>query len=100
METNVSFRLKENMMKDLRDIERKMHIDRSEVVRRLLNEAIKEWKLNNALEDLSKHKISIGKAAENAEISLSEIIEKASDKGVNWMGYSDEDLERDLKYVK
>ena len=100
METTISVRLRADALKDLAKVEKKWQTDRSEAIRRLLASALKEWKLQNTLENLAQHKISIGKAAEECDISLWEMIDKASEKKIDWVGYSDKDLEKDLALLK
>lgn len=96
MVETVSVRLGSEIQRDLIKVERTWQIDRSEVIRRLLVEAIKQWKIEKALKDISEHKISIGKAAEECGISIWEILDLTKKKNIDWTGYSDEDLKRDL----
>ncbi len=87
-------------MGELLKIERKLQSDRSETIRRLLITAVDEWKIQNALEELRIGKISMGKAAEECEVSIWEMIERAKEKNVDWIGYSEEDLKRDLELLE
>lgn len=96
MVETVSVRLGNEIQKDLTKVERTWQIDRSEVIRRLLVEAIRQWKIEKALKDISEHKISIGKAAEECGISIWEMLDLVKKKNVDWIGYDDEDLKRDL----
>ena len=100
MTVTISVRLKTPVLKDLSAIEDKWQTDRSEAIRRLLVQSIKEWKIKNALENISLHKISIGKAAEECDISLWEMIDLVRAKNIDWTGYSKEDIEKDLKLLK
>jgi len=100
METTISVRLRSDVLKDLTKVESKWQTDRSEAIRRLLQKAIKEWKIQNALEEISLHRKSIGKAAEECEISLWEMIDILKNKNLDWTSYREEDLERDLKILK
>ena len=92
----VSFRLNEDLEKDLAKLEKRLMIERSEIVRRLLAEAIKQWQIQHALEDLSNKKISLGKAAENAEVSIWDMIDLAKQKNIDWIEYTEEDLKKDF----
>lgn len=100
METTISVRIGNPILKDLNEIEKKWQTDRSEVIRRLLADAIQGWKLKNAIEKIHLHKLSIGKAAEECEIPLWEMLDLVRDKNTDWTEYSAQDLERDLKYLK
>ena len=98
--TTISVRLDKETQQELKRVEQKWKTDRSEVIRRLLAQAIKEWKLENALESLAKHKISLSQAAEESNISLWEILDIVKEKNIDWTGYSKEDLEKDFKELE
>jgi len=100
MADTISVRFGKDLQKDLIRIEKEWHTGRSEVLRRLLAKAVKEWKIENALEELKKHNISIGKAAEMCNISIWEIVEMVKDKNIDWTGYTEKDLKRDLEIIK
>ncbi len=96
MATTISLRLDKSILKDLSIIEKNWQADRSEAIMRLLVKAVNSWKLQNALEKLREHKISIGKSAEECEVSLWEMLDLAKEGRIDWTAYSNEDLERDL----
>lgn len=100
MTTTISVRLDKSLLKDLTVIEKNWQADRSEAIRRLLAKAVNSWKIQNTLEKLGEHKISIGKAAEECELSLWEMLEIVKENNINWTGYSKEDLEKDLKVLE
>ena len=96
MTETISVRFDRNLQKDLSKIEKKWHTGRSEVVRRLLAGAIKEWKLENCIQDIKEHKISIGAAAEECDVSVGEFLVLIREKNIDWIGYSKEDMHRDI----
>lgn len=100
MAKTITTRLPDEFVSGLREVAKKEHVDTSTAVRKLLASAIAEWKIKNALENLSLHKISIGKAAQECGISIWEMIELAKEKNVNWTGYTKEDLEKELRLLK
>ena len=100
MATTISVRLDKSLLKELSIIEKNWQADRSEAVRRLLAKAIGSWKLQNALENLRKHKISIGRAAEETGLSLWEMIDIVKENNIDWTAYSKDDLERDIKAIE
>ena len=100
MATTISVRLDKSLLKDLSLIEKNWQADRSEAIRRLLAKAVNSWKIQNALEKLRQHKISIGKAAEECEISIWEMMDIVKENGINWTAYSKEDLEKDIKVLE
>ena len=99
MATTISVRLDRSLLKDLSVIEKNWQADRSEAIRRLLAKAVNSWKMQNALEKLREHKISIGKAAEASGLSLWEMLEIVKANKIDWTGYSKDDLERDIKIL-
>ena len=100
MTSTISVRLGKSILRDLNRVEKKWHADRSEVVRRLLNEAVKEWKVKDALDELRESKITIGEAAKKSEKPLWRIIDLAGKENIDWIGYSQDDLDRDLKHLR
>jgi predicted HTH domain antitoxin len=96
MATTISVRLEEDFLRDLTTVEKTWHTDRSEAIRRLLGEALKEWKLHHALEQIATHKMSVGKAAEDCGVDMWEMFALVKEKNIDWTGYSDEDLQKDL----
>ena len=83
MATTISVRLDKALLKDLSKIEKDWQADRSEAIRRLLAKAVSSWKIQNMLERLREHKISIGKAAEECEVSLWEMIDLTKENNID-----------------
>lgn len=100
MAETISVRLGEEVLKALASLKREWQIDRSETIRRLLVKALKEWKIESALEKVRERKISVGKAAEECGISLAELLVSLKEKNIDWTGYDEEDLEMDLKLLE
>ncbi len=100
MASTISVRLESNILKDLDKVETKWQTDRSEAIRRLLINAVKNWKIKDALERLKERKITISEAAKDAEVSLWEMIDLAKHENIDWIGYNEEDLKRDLKLLE
>lgn len=100
MTATISVRLEKSLLKDLSVIEKNWQADRSEAIRRLLAKAVNSWKIQNALEKIREHKISIGKAAEECEIFVWEMLDIVRENGIDWTAYSKEDLERDIKVLE
>ena len=100
MTETISVRLGKDIGRELSEVEKKWHIDRSEIIRRLLAKAIRDWKIENALERLVAHKITLGKAAEESGVSLWEMIDIVKEKNIDWIGLTPNDIEKDLEMVK
>ncbi|MEA1904654.1 MAG: UPF0175 family protein [Candidatus Hadarchaeota archaeon] len=92
----ISVRIDDDTLRDLELLRKDAKADRSEVVRRLLDRAIRDAKLERAMQLLREGKVSIGKAAELAGTTLYEIVEATPKHGVH-LGYTMEDLRRDTK---
>ena len=100
MADTISVRFDKELQSDLSKIEREWRADRSEVIRRLLSNAIKAWKFENCIEEIKAHRMSVGKAAEECGVSLWVILELLKDKNIDWVGYDKEDLSRDLGLIE
>ncbi|MDO8634309.1 MAG: UPF0175 family protein [archaeon] len=96
MGETVTTRIDDKEVQDIRVIEKEEKLDRSAVVRRLLSRAIREWKTEKALKQYQEKKITIGKAAEMAGLTLREALAIASARGIAFQ-YSLEELEEDFK---
>ncbi len=96
----ISVRIDSDLQKAISIVEKRWKADRSEVVRRLLVEAVKSWKIQNAMGEIMAGKISIGKAAEECEISIWEMVSLLKEKNINWTGYGEEDIRQDLEILK
>lgn len=87
-------RVNEEIIEDLDKIKNEEKTDRSEVTRKLLANAISEWKLEKALEKISKSEWTIRKAADFAESSYYEMLEEMEKHNID-SGPTVEDLELD-----
>ena len=97
--STVSVRLDKETIRLLDEIVKDEKAERSDVIRKLLHRALQEWRVERALQLLRQGKISVGKAAEFTGMTVSEILELAAEHGIT-VGYSLEDLERDLNLIK
>ncbi|WP_457559649.1 UPF0175 family protein [Candidatus Harpocratesius sp.] len=76
MSERLSIIIPKKLKEDLNGLKTRMHLDQSTLIRKLLTNAIKEEKLNHAIKEYQKEKISLGNAAELAEICLWEFIDE------------------------
>ncbi len=90
----ITARVSEDLLGDVQMVEKDEHTDRAETVRKLLSEAIREWKTKKALELLKDHKITYRKASKIAGITYPEILRLAYSSGID-IGYTLEDLKKD-----
>ena len=45
----ITARIPENLLEDLEKVEKEEHTDRAEVIRKLLSQAVREWKIKKTL---------------------------------------------------
>ena len=100
MEKPITTRLPEEFILRIREIAERENLDTSSVIRRLLARALEEQKLKFILEELALHKISIGKAAEELNVSVWEMINISKNNNIDWTGYSEEDFIEETKALK
>jgi len=55
---------------------------------------------HDCLDKLRKHKISIGKAANECGVSLWEMFDIIKQENIDWTGYGKEDAEKDIKFLR
>jgi len=99
MGVTITTRVSEKIEEEIRGISEREQLDRSTVVRRLLMEGIKDWKIKYALEQYSEGKVTIWRAARMASISLREMLDIAAKKGIPFQ-YTIEDLREDFRGIK
>lgn len=92
-------RLPEEMLKEIEELAKEEQVDRSELIRRLIASALKQRKIERAIQAYKNGKMTLWRAAELAGLSLRQMMEAAREaKAV--VAYSLEDLERDLAHVR
>lgn len=70
-------------------------LDRSTAVRKLLTEALGEWRRQRALERLASGKVTLARAAELAEMPIWDFAQLAKEHEIVWV--SGDHLESDLE---
>ncbi|MBU3923921.1 MAG: UPF0175 family protein [Nanoarchaeota archaeon] len=100
MGKTITTRLSDDIVEMLNEVAREENVDTSAVVRKLLLGALKDWRREYALGRLGSHEISIGSACRMLDVDLYEMMDIARGSNVDWVGYDDEDLEKDLNILK
>jgi predicted HTH domain antitoxin len=95
-EQMVGTRLPTTLVRDLEAIEEVEQSDRSTTVRKLLYRAIRDWKLDHYSRLYGEGKLTLARAAREAEISLWEMMDYVRKKKISAQ-YELDDLQRDLK---
>jgi len=94
--TIITTRVPEDLAKEVERIAQAEALDKSTTIKRLLIQAVHAWKIDYALRLYQEGKISIGKAAETAGISLWELIDTIVKRKIP-LQTSRDNLEEDLK---
>ena len=91
----VTTRIPKNDWEWLRELEVETGAQRAEVLRRLIDRGLREWRREKALTLLRDGKITIRKGAEMADVSYIEMLELLSEEDIP-VGYDEKELDRDL----
>jgi len=92
----ITTRVPDELAKEVERIAQTESLDKSTTIKRLLIQAVQTWKIDYALKLYQDGKISIGKAAETAGVSLWELLDTIVKRKIP-LQISKEDLEEDLK---
>jgi len=76
-------RIPDDLLKALREIEMDERADRAEVVRRLLDKAVREWRTAKALKMVQEGRWTIRRAANFTGLTYHEMLDKMSETGVD-----------------
>lgn len=98
MMKTVTTRIPEDDEAALSELEDETSADRSEVLRRIIRKGLNDWKKERAVEKLKDHDVTLRKAAEMADVGYVEMLSLASEEGID-VGYTTDDLERDLEQI-
>ena len=98
-EQMVGARLPPELVRGLELIEDVEQSDRSTTVRRLLSQAIRQWKLEHYVRLYGDGKLTLARAARDAGVSVWEMMDYARARKVPAQ-YDLEDLERDLGTIR
>jgi len=95
----VTTRLPREMLREVEKLAEKERVDRSELIRRLLDSALRQKKTEEALQSYREGRVTLWKAAEIAGISLREMMELVRVKQIP-VPYTLNDLRRDIEHVR
>lgn len=83
-------------MSEVENIAKEERTDKSSVVRRLLDRAIKDWKLDRAVNMYLERKVTLERAAEIAAVSIREMVNYLKENELEIGSISAKDLEEDI----
>ena len=92
----VTARVPEDLLRDIRRIESEERTERAEVVRKLLAEAVRDWKLRKALEMVREGRASMRTAAKFAGVRYLELLDRVEKEAIP-LDYSLSDLRADVE---
>jgi predicted HTH domain antitoxin len=95
----VTARLPQEMLREVERLAEKLKVDRSELIRRLLDFAIQHQRIEDASEAYREGAVTLWKAAEMAGVSLRMMMSLVKEKRIP-VPYTLDDLWRDVEYVK
>ena len=93
-----SVRLPKDMVEEIEKLSKEEGIDKGTLIRRLIAESLREYKVKKALELYREGKVSLWKAAEIAGITYREALEKLKKRNIPFK-YDLEDLEVDIGWA-
>lgn len=96
MSRTVSVRLSEESLREVDRIAERLKTDRSEALRRFIERGLRESRIDDALDGLRKGKVSVGRAAEMAGVTLYEMLDLVRRHRIP-SRYGPDDLQRDLR---
>ena len=92
-------RAPDGLVREIEALAREENLDKSALIRRLLAQALQEKRKEKALELYRKGKVSFGKAASIAKISIWEFMDLVREKGLH-IDYGSEELFEDLEPLR
>jgi len=95
----VTTRLPRDMLREVERLAQNEKVDRSELIRRLLDFALQQKRIDEAARAYQEGKVTLWKAAEIAGISLRKMMELVRTKKIT-VSYTLDDLRRDIEYVR
>ncbi len=92
----ITTRVPEDLFREIKEIGEVEKIDRRDVVKRLLSNAAKHWKIERALNLLRDGKVTLRRAAKIAEVTYVEMLDLSSQMDIA-IKMEPEDVIKDLK---
>jgi|GEM_PF-1318829 len=94
---SVQVRIPDEYIGILKELSETLHSSRSEVVRRAMEEGIKDMRMKIAIEKYLDEEFSLCRAAEFADVSIQQMAKYLAQKGIPFFRQSIEETIRDAK---
>lgn len=95
---HVTARVSDDLYERIERIREEEQTDRSTAIKRLLERGVGDWQVETAVRRYREGTISLGRAAEIADVSIWRLLDILEERGVE-MTYNESDLEADLAAV-
>lgn len=95
----VTTRLPPEVLEEIEEIAERDRIDRSELIRRLLDQALAQRRIDDAVDAYREGKVTMWRASELAGVSLRQMMNILNELRVE-LNYSIEDLESDIEFAR
>lgn len=92
---SISARVPDDLEAELETYLEDENLDRSTAVRKLLTEALSDWRRERALDQLARGQVTLSRAAEIAEMPIWDFVQLARKREIVWV--SGDHLESDLE---
>lgn len=96
---HVTTRVSEDLYEKIERVQKAEQTDRSTAVKRLLERGVGDWQIDTAVRRYREGTISVGRAAELADVSVWRFLDILDERGVE-MNYDERDLEADIAAVR
>lgn len=96
---HVTARISDDLYEKIERIREEEQTDRSTAIKRLLERGVGDWQVETAVRRYREGTISLGRAAEIADVSIWRLLDILQERGVE-MSYDESDLEADIAAVR
>ena len=94
---NVQVRIGDEYINILKELSETLHSSRSEVIRRVMEEGIKDLRMKIAMEKYLDEEFSLCRAAEFADVSIQQMAKYLAQKGISFFKQSIEETMKDAQ---
>ncbi|MHA1720847.1 MAG: hypothetical protein DRO88_13525 [Promethearchaeia archaeon] len=99
MSERLSIIISKTLKQDIDELKKRMNLDQSTLIRKLLADATKEEKLNYAIQEYKNQKLSLGNAAEFANVCLWEFIDELQKRKI-FIEFPSEEIDKEINKIQ
>lgn len=97
---SLQVRIKERDKQKLDELAKMLRTSRSEILRRVIDNGLKNTRMKIAMEKVLEKEFSLGRAAEFSGVSLHRMAEYLAERGIPYFRQSIRDVEEDARTAK